>query len=146
MPVKYLEEVIVSAVAKYDRTRSVDSMSKKYQINLTQLSDEEAEKLRSLGLNVRDDSKDPKDGLFVIPKNGMYPPEVVDNDGNPMPPEIRIGNGSKVRVLLTPYEYDAPHGQGVACGIGGVRVVELQEYSGGGGVEKLFEENGDNPF
>jgi len=139
MPVKYLEEVIVTAVAKYDHTRAVDSMSKKYQLNCTQLDDEAAEKLSALGVNVRSDSKDEKDGNFIIPKNGKFPPDVVDNDGNPLPPEVRIGNGSKVRVLLTPYEYDAQHGSGVACGIGGVRVVELSEFRGNGGVEKLFE-------
>ena len=140
MPVKYLEEVIVSAVAKYDHTRSVDSMSKKYQINCTQLEADAVKKLKAIGLNVREDSKDEKDGCFIIPKNGKFPPEVVDNEGNPLPPEARIGNGSKVRVLLTPYEYDAPHGSGIACGIGGVRVVEMVEFSGSGGVAKLFDE------
>lgn len=145
MPVKYLEEVIVSAVAKYDSTRAVDNMSKKYQINCTQLDDETTKKLKALGLNVRDD-KGPEDGNFIIPKNGLYPPDIVDDNGNPLPPEVRIGNGSKIRVLLTPYEYDAPHGQGVACGIGGIRVEELIEFSGNGGIEKLFENDEKEPF
>lgn len=144
MPTKYLEEVIVDAIAKWDNTRTVDKMSSKYQINLTQLDDDTVTKLTDIGINVRSNSKDAEDKNFIVPRNGLYPPEIVDNEGNPIPPETRITNGSKVRALLTPYEYDNSMGSGVACGVNSIRVVEMSE--GGatrGGVSKLFE---NDPF
>tara|TARA_R100000808_G_scaffold2522_1_gene9910 strand:+ start:2481 stop:2912 length:432 start_codon:yes stop_codon:yes gene_type:complete len=143
MPVKYLDEVIVEAIAKWDNTRNVDKMSQKYQINLTQLDKETVKKLKEIGINVRNNSKDEDDKEFIVPRNGMYPPDVVDNDGNPIPPEQRIGNGSKVRALLTPYAYDNSTGSGVACGINSIRVMELVDSGARGGVSKLFA---DEPF
>lgn len=60
----------------------------------------------------------------------MTAPRVVDSQGNPIPASIIIGNGSKVRVYGSAYEYKTPGGKsGVAGGLNDLQVIELVEFS-----------------
>jgi len=138
-----LDQIVVNGVALWDCTRIPDRLSKKYQIHVTQLPETEVKELEAIGVNVKTGTGDKEDyGQYITTRNGKFPPRVVDFDGNDMPPEERIGHGSKIRVLLAPYQYKAPDGEeGVACGFDSLRVIKLVESNGsGGGIEKLFED------
>ena len=136
-----LDQIVVNGVALWDCTRTPDRLSKKYQIHVTQLPEETVKELEAAGLNVKTGTGEKEDyGRYITPRNGKFPPRVVDNDGNDIPPEMKIGNGSTVRVLLAPYEYKAPDGEeGVACGFDCLRVRSLVDRAPGG-IEKLFED------
>ena len=137
-----LDNIVVNGVALWDCTRTPDRLSKKYQIHVTQLSESTVKELEAVGVNVKTGTGEKEDyGQYVTPRNGKFPPRVVDNDGNDLPPEEKIGNGSTVRVLLAPYRYKSPDGEeGIACGLDCVRVRSLVESKGGGGVHLLFED------
>ncbi|MBU6231391.1 hypothetical protein KGP36_01880 [Patescibacteria group bacterium] len=75
------------------------------------------------------DQEDRKTGRFYvqIKTKADYPPGVFDAYGRPIPPEIKIGNGSKVKVAYTENEYDA-FGGGINFYLSAVQVLELVEY------------------
>ena len=57
----------------------------------------------------------------------QYPPDVLDKYDRPIPPEVLIGNGSKVRVAYVIKPYDGLGG-GLTLYLNAVQVVELVEY------------------
>ena len=56
------------------------------------------------------------------------PPEVVDSETNRIPPNILIGNGSRVVVHVNPYTCNVKGKDIVCCELLGIQVLELVEY------------------
>lgn len=86
--------------------------------------------------------------FFITFKTGVqYPPKVFDKNGQVIPPDVLVGNGSTVRVNYTINEYPG-FGGGVNFYFNAVQVVDLQEYSGGSASDYGFpvEEDESNPF
>jgi len=85
------------------------NMNDKYSVDLCNLSDAACEKLKSVGLNVNDNDKQPEKGKFITCKSD-YPliafnsagdkiEEIYENDG------LKVGNGSKARAMITYYDW-----------------------------------------
>lgn len=67
---------------------------------------------------------------FFTAKTGeQFKPRVFDRQGQPMPPEVIVGNGSKVRVSYIENVYDG-FGGGINFYLNAVQVMELVEYAG----------------
>lgn len=62
--------------------------------------------------------------------------KVVDSQLNPVPNEIRIGNGTtaNVKISLWPW-YNPAQGAGVTLKPNGVQIIDLKEFQGGGGED-----------
>lgn len=72
----------------------------------------------------------PTGRFFVTFKTGAeYKPGLFDKYGRPFPPDVLVGNGSKVRVNYSPNVYEA-FGGGINFYLNAVQVVELVEYKG----------------
>lgn len=105
--------------------------SDKYQVNATNLSNDDAKALKKLGLTIHDGKEKgkPEMGLYVVAK-AMRPVAVVDSLKNTIEDTSNIGNGSKGNVFISAFDYDhATGGKGVGCGLQSVQLTELIEYS-----------------
>lgn len=78
----------------------VNDMSQKFQVDLTNLSPENVEKIASLGLKVRTRADKPEKGAFITCKS-TFPIVAIDRDSAPI--KVKVGNGSKANVLLGYY-------------------------------------------
>jgi hypothetical protein len=113
-----------------------------YHLSLA-LSDEQADLAREYGLKVHDANDSIPQPYVKIKrrvKDESNPeaskPDLVDSVQNTIPSNILVGNGSKVRAKFGTYWYDA-QGGGVGTSLFKVQVLDLVEYSGGGGAGGL---------
>lgn len=77
-----------------------NDMSGKYQVDLTNLSPDDCEKLQGLGLAIKTRADRPEKGAFITPKS-LYP--IVPLDKSNAPIKATVGNGTKADVLLSYY-------------------------------------------
>lgn len=126
--------VPVKAVLKWAMLTKVNAMSQKYQVDLTELSDEAVQKLDEIGIKAR--KKD--DSGWMVTAKSSRPIEAVDTNGNPIT-EI-LGNGSMAIVKLSAYDWTYQGKSGKSPSIVELKVTELLPYekSGGGTVEDPF--------
>ena len=85
-----LKPIVVKTELMWDDREIINPQSKKYQINLTHLSDDAVKKLTEIGVKVRNDKHDPEQGNYIVVKSANYP--------------IKAG-----RIVVTEYaEYTGP--------------------------------------
>lgn len=108
----------------------------KYSINVL-VSEEEADKIKAVGLKVKavDGGFEFKAKRNVLKADGTEAgrPNLVDASNKPF--EAEVGNGSVVRIQVRPYDYNNNFGSGTSADFEGVQVLDLVEYTGGGGSE-----------
>ena len=78
----------------------------------------------------------------VIPKKGEpfeQQPALFDAKGKPLTGETKVGGGSTIKVCyeVVPY-YTAIAGVGISLRLKAVQIIELKEYSGGGGNAESY--------
>ncbi len=101
-----------------------NEMSDKYQVDISELSEAQVDRLEGMGVNVKNKGDDR--GYFVTAKASKYPPRVDDVDGFTM--KDPVGNGSKCTFIVRPYDYNFRGKSGVALGISKARVNELVRF------------------
>lgn len=72
-----------------------------------------------------------KGGFFVNAKSTL-PPEVVDQDLNPVLSPAEVYSGCYARVSLSFYAFNTNGNRGIACGLGNVQKLRDGEPLGGG--------------
>lgn len=119
------EKFVISGTAYWPSTTKVNSMSGKYQIDLS-VDSETAESLADMGVTVKqaEDAKDAR-GTYVTLKS-VFAPNVVDANGNTF--DGTIGNGSKINVATHVYEWKFKNKSGMSLGLDEVQVIDLVEY------------------
>ncbi len=116
-----------------------------YQVNLV-LDQDTAEKYRSEGYTIRDMEEGP--ALVIKRKvngpNGMIrqAPKLFDVDKKPL--DELIGNGSKVKVQFSSYDWEYKGKAGKSLDFQAMQVLDLVEYEGRSpdGAELGFTEDG----
>lgn len=98
-----------------------NSFSKKFQVDVCQLSPEVIATLTALGVEIKD--KQDERGKFVTAKNTNYPIS-AKMDGKEL--TKKVGNGSKGSTQLKPYY--TKYGS-VALNVNEITVKELNEYN-----------------
>lgn len=94
----------------------VNDLSNKYQVDLCNLSDAAVDKLQSVGLAIHSDpEKKAEQGNYVTAKSA-YPIEAVNTAGDKLD-GIEVGNGSKARAVVRPYDWNFKGKQGTSLGI-----------------------------
>jgi len=133
------KSVVVRCKLKWSYLRRKNDMSKKYQLDCTELDAKAVKALKAIGLVARHGkdkkSPDPDAGWFVTPKS-MREPMVVDSGLNTVPDEIAdaVGNGTVADVEVDAYSAPKAEG-GVAPGLLGVKIVELIAYKNSSSLE-----------
>lgn len=116
-----------------------NEMSGKFQVDLTNLSDNAVQALKDAGLEPRSRSDKPEKGWFITAKSN-YEIKPVDKNGN----EITdiVGNGSKAVALIKPYEWSWKNKKGVSPSLVKIIINDLKVYN----AEETAEEEDDIPL
>jgi hypothetical protein len=77
-----------------------NTMSEKYQVDITNLSPENVEKLAALGLQAKTRADKPEKGAFFVCKS-LFP--IVPLDTRKQPLKAVVGNGTKANVIVSYY-------------------------------------------
>ena len=129
-----IKSEILEGLAQYaflhepDRGNPKKRIAPSYKIDLMLTDDAQIEKAKALHLNVKpSNEKIPHPYTTIRSKvaEGRNGPRVIDSQKNPIPSNILIGNGSKVRVRFFTYDYD---GEYHAAILQEVQVIELVRY------------------
>lgn len=105
----------------------VNDMSGKYQVNLCNLSDAAVKALEALSISTLN-----KEGMgnYITCKSNT-PIKAFDLEGD----EIKelIGNGSKAKAVVNPYEWAYKNKKGVSPSLKKLVITDLVEYASAGG-------------
>lgn len=118
--------VPVKGKAYWASVFKLNDMSKKYQIDVCNLSKEDQEKLKGFGVKVK--NKGDERGDFITAKATKIW-KVTDANGNAWDANKSIGNGSDVEVVVSLYDHMLSDKHGTGTGYIEVRVKNLVEYS-----------------
>jgi len=102
-----------------------NSMSNKYQVNLTNLSPERIQWFEDNGLEVRTKENQPEMGTYYTAKSN-YAFTVLDEDGDLT--EAEVGNGSRADILFTMYEGKNKFGPYKGLSIKKIKLTEHVRY------------------
>jgi hypothetical protein len=104
-----------------------NEMSGVFQVDICNLSKAAVEKLEGLGVSVR--HKD-EQGFFITCKSAKFPIVAYTTDGDRIPAEVKIGNGSKCIVTLDTYAWTFKAKKGVSATCVKLTITDLIEYNG----------------
>jgi hypothetical protein len=119
------QAIKIQAVAYWFSFLEKNEMSDKYQVDVSQLSETQVDRLESLGINVKNKGDDR--GYFVTAKSTNRAPRVEDSEGFSMTEPV--GNGSKVTFIIKPYDYNFKGKVGVGVGLSKARIDDLVSFS-----------------
>ena len=103
-----------------------NEMSGKFQVDLTNLSDNAVKALQDAGLEPRNREDKPEKGWFITAKSN-YEIKPVDKNGTEIT-EI-VGNGSKAIALIKPYEWSWKNKKGVSPSLVKIIINDLKVYN-----------------
>ena len=132
-PVKFEAEVQWAFFTKKNE------MSGKYQVDLTNLSENAVKALTDAGLEPRNREDKPEKGWFITAKSN-YEIKPVDKAGNEI--TDAVGNGSKAVALIKPYEWSWKNKKGVSPSLVKIIINDLKVYNS----EETAEEEDDIPL
>ena len=137
-----LERVIVKGVAQWANLFEPNRLSQKYQIDICQLDKTSIKKLKDKGLEIREGTGNKKNkGSFIVAKTKNLP-NVTDAAKNAWPSTLRIGNGSKIKCSVSPFNYNNEFGAGVGVALNSVMVIDFKEANMDGDGDLDAEEGG----
>ena len=104
-----------------------NDLSKKYQVDICNLSNEDSDKLKEAGIAVKNGADK---GNFVIAK-GAYPPKVMDSSKIPwdFARNGLIGNGSSIKVSCRPFDWTFKGKAGTSLGLNQLMVIAHVSYN-----------------
>lgn len=112
----------------------MNDMSGAYQVNLCNLSDAAVAALEEMGISVLEDSEKKADmGRYITCKSKNRPIKAFDVDGDEI--TENIGNGSKAKALVGPYEWTYKNKKGISPTLSKLVVTDLVEYADGGNLD-----------
>ena len=118
----------------------ISDLSGKYEVNITNLSDEDTAKLKDAGVNVRNEV-DPAEnqekkkgwGSFIVSRSNYKTKMVTASLEGKVPEDIRLGNGTLVNAVLNVWQYNHPvGGQGTSTSCQVLQILRLEQYDGTG--------------
>lgn len=119
------ETEIIKGTAYWAHVHSVSKESDKFQINIGNLDKPMIKILEDRGVSIRD--REDEQGKFITAKS-TYAPKVIDSQKQQLASSVLIGNGSKVNVKVSFYDWKYKGKSGIGCGLQAVQVVELVEF------------------
>lgn len=121
--------VKLKAEIMWAELNKINDLSGKYQVNLCQLSEAAVKALEDVGINVLEKEEF---GKYITCKSAI-PIKAYDKDGG----EIKemIGNGSKAKAAVVPYEWVYKNKKGVSPSLSNLVITDLVVYEKGIALE-----------
>jgi len=123
--------LVIKGEAKWASLFEVNDLSQKYEMNICNLDNSTVKALKELSIPVKEGEGDKEDyGHYIIAKTKIEP-KVMDAAKNPWPNNLSVGNGSKVKVSVSPYDWNFKKKSGTSASLNAVMVIDFKEYTGG---------------
>ena len=133
-----IKPVKLNAEIKWAFFDKVSEMSGKYQVDLTNLSEQAVKALEAIGVTVRKREDKPENGWYVTVKSNN-PIKPVDEKGNSI--NAIVANGSKATALVSAYNWTWKNKSGVSPSLMKIVITDLKEYKPEGGVDSLEDDD-----
>lgn len=102
-----------------------NEMSNAYQVDLCDLSQAAINALSDMGIEAK--HKEEK-GFYITCKSKNFPIDAQYSDGERLREGVRLGNGSKVTAIVSPYQWTFKNKKGVSASCKKLIINELIEY------------------
>ena len=122
-----IKPVVIEATVMWAFLDKINDMSGKYQVDLCNLSDKDAKALSALGVSVKENDNKPEKGKFITCKS-IYKIDAQDRHGSGI--KGIVGNGSKARAVVGPYEWKFKGKTGTSPSLIKLVITDLVEYTG----------------
>jgi stalled ribosome alternative rescue factor ArfA len=119
--------VTVKATVMWCNHNKINEMSEKYQLELTNLSDNAVKALESIGLEVRKREDKPEKGFYITCKSVRQMDKIFDKTGASLI-DVAIGNGSTGTAVVGTYEWAFKNKKGLSASLIKMTIDNLVAY------------------
>jgi stalled ribosome alternative rescue factor ArfA len=119
--------VTVKATVMWCNHNKVNEMSSKYQLELTNLSDNAVKALEGIGLEVRKREDKPEKGFYITCKSVRQMDKIFDKTGSSLI-DVAIGNGSTGTAVVGTYEWAFKNKKGLSASLIKMTIDNLVAY------------------
>ena len=119
--------VTVKATVMWCNHNKVNEMSKKYQLELTNLSDNAVKALEGIGLEVRKREDKPEKGFYITCKSVRQMDKIFDKTGASLI-DVAIGNGSTGTAVVGTYDWSFKNKKGLSASLIKMTIDNLVAY------------------
>jgi hypothetical protein len=119
--------VTVKATVMWCNHNKVNEMSSKYQLELTNLSDNAVKALEGIGLEVRKREDKPEKGFYITCKSVRQMDKIFDKTGASLI-DVAIGNGSTGTAVVGTYDWSFKNKKGLSASLIKMTIDNLVAY------------------
>jgi len=119
--------VTVKATVMWCNHNKLNEMSNKFQLELTNLSENAVKALESLGLEVRKREDKPEKGFYITCKSVRQMDKIFDKTGASLI-DVAIGNGSTGTAVVGTYEWAFKNKKGLSASLIKMTIDNLVAY------------------
>jgi hypothetical protein len=116
----------------------------KYEVTVGNLENESIKVLKDLGIPTRDgresDNETKQSFETYVVLRSQFPPKLLDAKKQEMPDDVGVGNGSKVNVVVSSFDWTYEGKKGTSGNPNVVQVVDLVPFDLTGSDEDLLDE------
>ncbi len=119
--------VTIKATVMWCNHNKVNEMSSKYQLELTNLSDNAVKALEGIGLEVRKREDKPEKGFYITCKSVRQMDKIFDKTGASLI-DVAIGNGSTGTAVVGTYDWAFKNKKGLSASLIKMTIDNLVAY------------------
>ena len=119
--------VTVKATVMWCNHNKLNEMSSKYQLELTNLSDNAVKALEGIGLEVRKREDKPEKGFYITCKSVRQMDKIFDKTGASLI-DVAIGNGSTGTAVVGTYDWSFKNKKGLSASLIKMTIDNLVAY------------------
>ncbi|CAB4166037.1 hypothetical protein UFOVP837_3 [uncultured Caudovirales phage] len=119
--------VTVKATVMWCNHNKLNEMSNKYQLELTNLSDNAVKALEGIGLEVRKREDKPEKGFYITCKSVRQMDKIFDKTGASLI-DVAIGNGSTGTAVVGTYDWSFKNKKGLSASLIKMTIDNLVAY------------------
>ena len=119
--------VTVKATVMWCNHNKINEMSSKYQLELTNLSDNAVKALEGIGLEVRKREDKPEKGFYITCKSVRQMDKIFDKTGASLI-DVAIGNGSTGTAVVGTYDWSFKNKKGLSASLIKMTIDNLVAY------------------
>ena len=119
--------VTVKATVMWCNHNKINEMSEKYQLELTNLSDNAVKALEGIGLEVRKREDKPEKGFYITCKSVRQMDKIFDKTGASLI-DVAIGNGSTGTAVVGTYDWSFKNKKGLSASLIKMTIDNLVAY------------------
>lgn len=119
--------VTVKATVMWCNHNKINEMSEKYQLELTNLSENAVKALEGIGLEVRKREDKPEKGFYITCKSVRQMDKIFDKTGASLI-DVAIGNGSTGTAVVGTYDWSFKNKKGLSASLIKMTIDNLVAY------------------